>query len=125
MNQKIVFTKQTLIAVLLLSAACLVSCEKNVWDPVVIDNTIPVSFQTEIVPIFTSNCIGCHGGPINPDLRAINAWESLTVGGYVNTDLPESSIVYTQIMEGHNSAGVTAEQKQQLLIWITQGALNN
>lgn len=125
MNQKIVFTKHTLYAVLLLSAACFVACEKNVIDPVKIDTTVPVSFQTEVLPIFTSNCITCHGGARNPNLTAANAWTSLTTGGYVNTTTPESSVIYVKIASGHNSSGVSETQKQKLLAWITQGALNN
>jgi hypothetical protein len=121
MSQKIVFTKRTFIAVLLLSMAAFVSCEKYVWEPPKVDNTIPVSFQNEIVPIFTV-CKGCHGPSFPPNFASV---ATLIDGGFINTTTPESSQIYQRIVSGHHSSGVSEEQKQKLLIWIQQGAQNN
>jgi hypothetical protein len=126
MNQKIVIIRHVLVvAILIFSTGAFVACEKYVYDKPKIDQTIPVSFQTEVVPIFTSNCISCHGGTRNPDLRANKAYESLTTGGYISTSNPESSVIYQKIVSGHNSNGVSDTDKQKLLAWITQGAENN
>jgi len=126
MNQKIVLTRRSLIAVILIfSASCFVSCEKYVYDPPKIDTTIPVLFQTEIVPIFSSNCISCHKGTQDPDLRSDNAYDALKDGGYLNTENPESSSLYSKIVSAGHAARTSDIEKQKILAWITQGALNN
>lgn len=126
MNQKIVKTRQILVAVsLIFSAAFFVSCEKNVYDPPKLDTTVPVSFKDEIQPIFTSNCTTCHKGSFSPDLTSGKAYESLTKGGYVNTANPESSKIYVKITSSSHTARTSDLQKQKILAWITQGALNN
>ena len=74
-----------LLAALIVIAAIggLSSCEKYSWMPEVINPTDSVHFQAEIQPIFTANCISCHGAIKAPDLRDGNSYEALTKGGYV------------------------------------------
>jgi len=125
MNQKIVLTKQALVAVFLLfSATCFVSCEGYVWDPPKIDTSIPVLFQTEILPIF-SNCTSCHGGGIDPDLRSANAYNSLSNGGYINVASPESSKIYAHLLTSPHNTRCSDLDRQKILAWIKQGALDN
>lgn len=126
MNQKIVQIRQILVAaILMFSATVFVSCEKYSWDPPKIDDTIPVSFQNEIAPIFSSNCISCHSGALNPDLRPANAYDALTNGGYINVANPESSKIYSHLLTSPHNTRCSDLEKQKILAWIKQGALND
>lgn len=94
--------------------------------------TRPVSFSADIIPIFNSSCniSGCHAsGAKTPDLSATNAYNALTVGNYLNTTTPESSIIY-QWMAGKKSTpmpvgGINKDYNALVLAWIKQGAQNN
>jgi hypothetical protein len=125
MNHKIVKLKMNLVVLLMLVAgAGFTSCEKYTFSPPVVEPDVDVLFQTEIQPIFTANCINCHGGLFSPDLRDGKAYESLTTGGYV--DLPaENSRLYLKITSSSHLAKTNDLQKQKILVWITQGAKNN
>jgi hypothetical protein len=87
-------------------------------------NTL-LSFQNDIVPIFTSKCINCHSGSLNPDLRSVNAFTSLTNGGYLNISNPTSSRLYIQLVSSSHSPRTSDTEKQRILLWISEGALNN
>ncbi len=93
-------------------------------DPIPAD----VSFSTNVAPIFTANCIGCHtsGGQV-PDLTAANAWNSLTSQNLVDTSNPTASILYVKINTGAMPPGGSLSQTQieMILKWIQQGAKNN
>lgn len=125
MNQKIVLIRQIIVAVILIfSAAVFVSCEKNVFDPVKIDLTVPVSFQTEILPIF-SKCTGCHNGNKKFDARVDMAYKSIIDWNLVNTDAPESSKFITTVSSTDHPQLLTDVEKQKILAWISQGAKEN
>jgi len=126
MNQKIVLKKQVFVAIILLfSATAFISCEKYTYDPPKLDPNKEISFKNDIVPIFTSNC-SCHvSGSQDPRLSSTKAYDALTKGGYINTTTPTSSGIYTQIAAGHHSDGVSSLDRQMILQWIRQGALNN
>lgn len=118
--------RRLLASAFVVAALFMVSCEKYVIESTEIDPTDPRSFQTEIVPIFTANCISCHGGAINPDLRADKAYNSLKNGSYYSVATPESSKIYKKLTESSShQAKATTDQKKYILYWITQGALNN
>ena len=58
----------------------MVSCEYVTIEPkdVIIPDT-PVSFKTDIAPIFTQlNCTQCHPALHQPDFAAIRSYASLT-----------------------------------------------
>ena len=114
-----------LITVIILSGAALfASCEKYVYEVETVDPQVPVLFQTEIQPIFSNNCIVCHKGSRNPDLRAGISYASLTTGGYVN--LPAvTSRLYSQVVSGSHTSFTIDTEKQLILNWIAQGAQNN
>jgi hypothetical protein len=100
------------------------SCEKVAYQVETVDPNVPVLFQTQIQPIFTANCITCHKGSRNPDLRNGNSYASLTGGGFVN--LPAaSSRLYSQVTSGSHTSFTLDAEKQLILNWIDQGALNN
>ena len=94
--------------------------------------TRPVSFAADIIPIFDASCngSGCHNkGGKTPDLTSSNAFNSLTIGNYVNTGTPESSELYLW-MTGKKASpmppnGINKDYNALVLAWIKQGAQNN
>jgi len=94
--------------------------------------TRTVTFSNDIIPLFTKNCAlsGCHvtGGHV-PDLSTANAYNSLKIGNYVNTNDPANSVIYlwltgkksTQMPPG----GLNKDINALVLAWIKQGANNN
>lgn len=102
-------------------------------EPVELDPNL-VFYNSSIVPIFERACDspGCHNtGDVPPDLTAENSYNELVGGGYVNTTLPASSILYLRITG--NSAGALMPPAGRLpqsdidliLAWIKKGALND
>jgi hypothetical protein len=94
--------------------------------------TRPVSFVNDITPILNSSCntSGCHSaGGISPDLSAVNAYTSLSNGGYINSSDPQTSELYLW-MTGKKgtpmpTTGVNKDYNALVLAWIKQGAQNN
>ena len=125
MKQKAKILKPGIVAFIILAGAALVaSCEKYAYNVETVNPVDTVLFQTEIQPIFTANCIVCHKGTRNPDLRDGQSYSSLTTGGFVN--LPaETSKLYSQITSGSHDSFTLPGEKQKILIWILQGAQNN
>ena len=113
---------KTILFFVMVSFVC--SCEKVTVEPPEYDTTEPVSFEQDIVPIFESKCVACHNGGRNPDVRAENAYESLTTDGYVNIDEPELSSLY-EILYGTHDTRATELEKSIILAWIEQGAKND
>lgn len=126
MSQKINLTKHIIAAgLIIISAMFFVSCEKYEWVKPVLDPTIPISFQNEIVPIFSTvygpenkSCIGCHGN--SPNFNSTELYNTLN-SGLINKDNPESSLIIQKLYGSHN-ARCSEENKQRILIWIQQGA---
>jgi hypothetical protein len=125
MNQRLNILKQLLAASILIAAIWgLSSCEKYTWIPEKINPTDTVYFQSEIQPIFNNNCLSCHGAIKAPDLRDGNSYEALTKGGYV--DQPgETSKLYTKMTSQSHELRSSPNEKDKVLNWINQGALNN
>ncbi|MEQ1553936.1 MAG: hypothetical protein ABL929_07155 [Ferruginibacter sp.] len=110
------------------------SCYKD--KTVIIDTaaeiTRPVSFTTDIIPIFNTSCnaSGCHNaGGKSPDLTATNAFNALTVGNYLSKDDPKNSSLYLW-MSGKKATpmpvgGINVDNNALILAWIKQGAENN
>ena len=94
--------------------------------------TRPVSFTNDILVIFNSSCntSGCHSaGGIKPDLSAVNAYQSLSNGGYINNGDPQTSELYLW-MTGKKgtpmpTTGINKEYNALVIAWIKQGAQNN
>jgi len=125
MKQKERKSKFGIVAFLILAGIALfASCEKYTYLIETVNPADSVHFQTEIQPIFTANCIVCHKGTRNPDLREGNSYTSLTTGDYVK--LPaESSKLYTKITSSSHESFTLPVEKQKVLIWIQQGANDN
>ena len=125
MSQKLKRIRQFMAAVILSAAFVgISSCDKYSYPPPVVDEEQTWSLQTDIQPIFNDKCIECHKGNRPPDLREGKSHTSLTEGGYV--ELPgETSELYLKITSGDHIPRSTDTEKQMILFWINQGALNN
>jgi hypothetical protein len=125
MNHKFNKIRQILVAFVVLAAVTgISSCEKYSYTPPAVDPNATWHFQTDIQPIFSANCITCHGGTVAPDLRDGKSYLALTKGGFVTVPA-ESSKLYLKISGSDHSARSTQVDKLKVLYWITQGALNN
>ena len=85
-------------------------------------NYVEIKFGTDIQPIFTSSCAGCHNANKDPDLRAGFAHSAL-VPQYVIVGNADGSRLYTQLLGGHQ--GLEAVKIALIKTWINQGAKNN
>lgn len=116
-----------LVVVLVLPSATSCTYHINEEEPVVVPDS--VFFSTDIIPIFDARCNnpGCHSAnAIPPDLTAANAYNSLTLFGYVDTDNPEESVLYEAIAPGGSMEALATNQDRALILkWIEQGAQNN
>jgi mono/diheme cytochrome c family protein len=125
MNHKFNKIRQILVAFVLLAAVTgISSCEKYSYSQPAVDPNTTLLFQTDIQPIFSSNCVTCHGGAIAPDLRDGKSYMALTRGGFVTVPA-ETSKLYSRMSATDHSARSTQVDKLKVLYWITQGALNN
>jgi hypothetical protein len=87
-NRTRIRTERTIYLALMAALALAVAgCSDNGTDPVADDgggnngggDPQPVSFATQIQPVFTASCVGCHGAGGNGglDLRAGSAYANL------------------------------------------------
>ena len=122
------------VAISFLVSACIydfIAPEPVVTPPPPTGNET-VSFETDIIPIFTAGkCTDCHkaGGlqPI-PDLTADKAYSSIATAKYVNVDSPEDSYLYQHIyvdQNSHTHHKFTSDQADLVLTWIEEGAQDN
>ena len=85
-------------------------------------NYVEISFQTEIQPIFTDNCVQCHNANRDPDLRAGNSYAAL-IPEYVTPNNADNSSLYIELAYGHQN--LNADKIALIKGWINQGAKNN
>jgi hypothetical protein len=137
--KKRISEKFFLPAILFSVAIVWTSCEKDyhyVAPPVVITvPTTPISFATDVEPIFAANfCDGCHDGSLPPDLRAGFSYASImSTSGNINISDPTQSELYKRIILTPADAGfmpdggspLTSAEIGSILGWIQQGAKNN
>jgi hypothetical protein len=125
MNQKFNRIRQILVVLVLIAAVeGFSSCEKYSYLPRPVDPNATWHYAADIQPIFNTNCISCHGGAQAPDLRDGKSYAALTKIRFIT--LPgESSGLYIQLNSSSHSAKTTSTEKQKILYWINQGALNN
>lgn len=96
----------------------------------------PISFGTDVKPIFPASCVmGCHN-PQHPklDLRPPVAYDQLLTDGasapYVNVTDPKLSILYLHLVGIYtpmplDNPKLPQGQIDTIFTWISQGALNN
>jgi hypothetical protein len=126
MNHKLKRIRQIFVALILIAAVeGFSSCEKYSYAQPKVDPNITWHFQTDIQPIFNSNCIACHNGTQFPDLRSGKSFAALTKAGLLT--LPaETSGLYVQITtQSEHISRTTSLEKDKILNWLLQGALNN
>ncbi len=93
-----------------------------------------VSFSTHILPTFESSCStsNCHDGTKEPNLTSDQAYSELLAGGYINTTIPEASILYKSVdFQSGTEAMPPGGPKlpntdiEVIRLWIIKGAPNN
>lgn len=125
MNQRFNRIRQILVVLVLIAAVeGLSSCEKYSYLPRPVDPNAVWHFEADIQPIFTANCITCHGGAQAPDLRDGKSYAALTKQKLI-TAPGETSGLYIQLNSSSHISRTTSSDKLKILYWINQGALNN
>lgn len=113
------------------------ACEEDTFlNEPAIDLSKPVSYATQIQPIWTEDCAtsGCHvTGKQTPDLSPGSSYDQLTQLGYVVTDTTttkaEESLLYKRIIATSKpmppDGKLSDTEISLILAWIKQGAQNN
>ena len=83
---------------------------------------VEIKLSSDIQPLFTANCIGCHGENRDPNLKEGNSYDAL-IPTYVTAKDANNSRLFNMINGGHG--GLNAEQIELIKAWINQGALDN
>jgi len=113
----------SILIVFILSISCEYSKIKDVPTPT------NISFSKDIVPIFTTNCSGCHSATgQSPDLSSANSiYTNIVTAGLVDTTAAATSSIYKTINSGAMPPSGKLSSKNDTLIlnWIKQGAKNN
>lgn len=117
-------------ALLIFAAAAFVfsACEYEWIEPDLPPIPDEVSFASDVMPVFNNGCNTsvCHGaGGTAPDLSEGAAYNALMNGGFVDTDTPEASIIYTSLKSGSMKSYAKPGDAEIILAWIQQGAKNN
>jgi hypothetical protein len=133
----IMLCNRTILGIILIGAVTMLLFSGCYKDKTVIfdtgaEITRPVTFSNDMIPLFAKNCSlsGCHitGGHV-PDLSAANAYNSLKIGNYVNTNDPTSSVIYLWLTGKKTTqmpvSGLNKDINALVLAWIKQGANNN
>lgn len=104
------------------------ACEYTTMHPPVEDPNVPVSFNTDLQPLFEKQkCTDCHKtGGTKPDLTAGNSYQSIMSGDMVVPGNAAASVFYQKIASGGSmSAYSSSELTGKTMNWINQGAKNN
>ncbi len=90
------------------------------------------TYEKEILPLFQSKCLGCHGAGKAQAGLDLRTFGSLLQGGSVGKVLvvgsPEQSRIYQAVSSGKMPPGnpkMTPKEQQQLALWIRTGAHGN
>lgn len=88
----------------------------------------PVSYATQIQPIFTAKCISCHkAGGTKPDLTVGNSYNQV-VPAHVDLAKPAESSIYkfpAPTTTTHAWKKYSSNEAVLVLTWIEEGAKNN
>ena len=132
-KNEVMKVKIALLFIIAFITTAVTGCYKDVISPGKDPNAPPqqVSFSGDLIPLFAANCAssGCHDAvPVHkPSLTAANAFNAITAGGYINTIVPTSSILYGEVKSGNMppTGALKATDIQKILDWIRIGAPNN
>lgn len=120
-----------ILGALAIVAASMTSCTFEQVEPKRADFVPPdepISFATQIQPIFTAKCVSCHPPTANLDLSQGVAYGQITQSRYIDLGNPEESLIYTYpspTSATHSYRKYTAQEAFLLLTWIQEGAENN
>ena len=127
--------KRSLFLILVLFTLAISSCKYNFIVPIeeevpedIIPGNQPVSYATQIQPIFTAKCIECHkSGGTAPNLVAGSSYNQV-VPANVNLTKPEESDIYAfaaPTTTKHAWKKYNSSEANLVLTWIKEGAKNN
>jgi hypothetical protein len=94
------------------------------------ESSVALKFEKDILPVFQSKCISCHGGLSKKGGLDLRSLTSITRGGNSGPGMkpgrPEDSPVWQSLkaneMPPPNKPQLTADEKQLILKWIAGGA---
>jgi hypothetical protein len=108
------------------------SCYKDVILPeALVDPDGPpqaVSYNADLKPVFNTKCAlaGCHAsGNHKPFMNADISYNQIVNGGFVDVNIPKSSLLYQKINGEMKEFIPSASDRQKVYDWIRTGALNN
>ena len=91
-----------------------------------------VSFINDVMPIFESTCIKCHGGEQTKEGLDLKSYESLMKGSFngsvIEPGNAQNSYLVQQIIKGEmpkRGGKLSDENIQTIIDWVNAGALNN
>ncbi len=86
-----------------------------------------VSFSGDVLPIFTSNCTGCHSSANATNGIALDTYANVTAGRAIVAGNADRSRVVREIQSGRMPPGgkLSSADIQKIVDWINQGALDN
>ena len=94
--------------------------------------TTGISFANEVMPIFQSRCLNCHGGERLEEGLSMRSYNDLMAGsdnGFViNAGDANGSLLVEMLVQNKmpkKGPKLTPPQIQLIIDWINQGALNN
>jgi len=113
------------ITIFVLALIGLFSCTHN-SD---ITNVRTVSFNSEVLPVFQTNCSECHGGGKSEaglNLTNYNGiMQGITPGNAYKSELYQSITATLGIMPPGKHDALNQDQRSLIFVWINQGAKNN
>lgn len=122
-----VLKKRYFIRVLSITLFSVTSCSYDYIELAEINLPETVSFDENIIPIFEKSCASCHNNLSNPPvLLKEEAYQELISGNYLDLINPDKSNLIIKINSGHpDNETPNKNEKELILQWIQEGALNN
>jgi mono/diheme cytochrome c family protein len=94
--------------------------------------TGPVSYASQVAPLFAAACTSCHGTETQEAGLALHTYEATMKGSEYGTVIeagdPDSSLLMDMIAAGEmpqDADALSAEQVALVRLWIAAGAANN
>ncbi len=112
--------KKLILPLLIIGGLSMFSCkdeEKEIVDPVVIDNCDTVTYDKHIQAIITKSCLsGCHNGSQSPLLTSYSAVKAQVTNGKLKKE-----VITDQTMPQGSS--LTATELGLVECWINNGGI--
>jgi len=92
----------------------------------------PVSYVSQVAPLFASQCTDCHGAETKEAGLALDTYEAVMKGSEYGTVIeagnPDGSLLIEMIAAGEmpqDADALSPEQVAMIRSWIAAGAANN